>query len=49
MEYTTPQLRKLGSLAELTLGSGGSLGDNGSRSRAKHQKPNGLLGGVAGQ
>ncbi len=49
MEYTTPQLRKLGSLAELTLGSGGSLGDNGSRTRGKHQPSNGLLGGVAGQ
>lgn len=49
MEYTTPRLRKLGSLAELTLGSGGSLGDTGSKTRSRHQQPNGLLGGVAGQ
>ncbi len=49
MEYTTPHLRKLGSLAELTLGSGGSLGDNGSRTRARNQQPNSLLGSVSGQ
>ena len=49
MEYTTPRLRKLGSLAELTLGAGGSLGDGQSKTRRRNQQNNNVLGGVAGQ
>ena len=49
MEYTKPHLRKLGSLADLTLGAGGSLGDGGSRTRGRNQQTNNLLGGVSGQ
>ena len=31
MEYVTPELRKLGSFASLTLGTGGSCLDGGAR------------------
>ncbi|MGY1812842.1 lasso RiPP family leader peptide-containing protein [Blastococcus sp. SYSU D00820] len=51
MKYATPQLRKLGTLSELTLGSGGSAGDGGSKTRGKNQPvqgANNLLGNVAG-
>jgi hypothetical protein len=31
MQYTTPQLKRLGSLADLTLGSSGTRNDNRGR------------------
>jgi hypothetical protein len=43
MEYTTPELRELGSFAELTLGSGGSCLDGAARNN--NQLGGGDIGG----
>lgn len=44
MEYTPPVLRSLGSLAELTLGMGGSCLDGGGRNNT--QLGGGAIGGA---
>ena len=43
MNYTTPQLRSLGSFASLTLGMGGSCMDGGGRNNT--QLGGGSIGG----
>lgn len=46
MEYTTPELRKLGSFASLTLGTGGSCLDGGARNN--NQLGGGDIGEISG-
>jgi hypothetical protein len=49
MTYSTPELRKLGSLSELTLGVGSRNGDKSGKSGPKGGgSPQGLVGGIAG-
>ena len=49
MTYSTPELRKLGSLSELTLGVGSRNGDKGGKSGPKGGgNSTGLVSGVAG-
>ncbi len=45
MEYSTPELRLLGSFAGLTMGTGGSCPDGGGRNNA--QLGGGSIGGTS--
>ena len=40
MDYSTPQLRTLGSLTDLTLGTGGSSLDGGARNNTQRGSGN---------
>ena len=49
MKYSKPELRKLGSLSQLTLGVGSRNGDSGSKKpKTSGGNPNGLVSGVGG-